>query len=195
MKIWDASHPPSPSSSRARPSRRMESRAICVACSPDGRRIAAGYADNAVRVWDTASRPYPVDTHGPRQAGASAWRSARSVRPSPRRSQDQTVRLWDAATGQLRASASRSTPGRSTPRVQPGRPPPGLLQRRRHAQGLGPATGQCLRSIPAKPERSVRRGTAPMAGPRLGRLAMGASALGRRDRSAPGDHHRPSWPR
>jgi WD domain, G-beta repeat len=70
--------------------------------SGDGHLLATTGADNAVRLWDVATR----QSHGPPLAGHVNW--VRSVAFSPdggllaTASADQRVRLWDVATSQPR---------------------------------------------------------------------------------------------
>ena len=71
-----------------------------VAFSPDGKRIASGSSDNtraAVgRRHRPAARPAADRPHGRR---CTAWRSAPTASASPPAVGDNTVRLWDADTG------------------------------------------------------------------------------------------------
>jgi WD40 repeat protein len=81
-----------------------------VAFSPDGRRIVSGSDDETIRIWDVATgklaRP-PIRTPYPYRddPGKSVLSGVRSVAFSPdgRRiasgSQDETIRIWNAATG------------------------------------------------------------------------------------------------
>ena len=67
--------------------------------------------------------PHPQGAH---ERGHGAWRSARTAGASPRASDDQTVKVWDAASGQETAHPQRAH-GRGHERgVQPGRPAPRL---------------------------------------------------------------------
>jgi WD40 repeat protein/serine/threonine protein kinase len=70
----------------------------CVAVSPDGKRVAVGGSDSAVRVWDTATwveqpalRGHTGDVLSVRFAPDSLLVASGS--------RDHTVRLWDTATG------------------------------------------------------------------------------------------------
>src|SRR5258705_4419398 len=71
-----------------------------VAFSPDGTRIAAGVADNTVRLWD-ASTGKPI---GQPLRGHDGMVTGVAFSPDGTRlasgSVDQTVRLWDVTTGQ-----------------------------------------------------------------------------------------------
>ena len=70
-----------------------------VAFSPDGKTLAAGSADDTVRLWDVADPAQPVPLGEPltgRPATCSPWRSARRARLAAG-SADKTVRLWDVA--------------------------------------------------------------------------------------------------
>jgi WD40 repeat protein len=68
---------------------------LCLAYSPDGRRLAAGYEDHRIRNWDTGSQReiLSLPGHTAEVCGLAfspdGWRLASA-------SADQTVKLWDA---------------------------------------------------------------------------------------------------
>ena len=71
---------------------------ICVSWSPDGQRVAAGSADQCVRIWNvtTGAAEYLLEGHQD-----AVWSVAWS--PDGRQlasgSRDQTVRLWEVSSG------------------------------------------------------------------------------------------------
>jgi WD40 repeat protein len=71
----------------------------CVAFSPDGRRIISGSRDNTARVWDAATgeQLQLLSGHTTRITSVMFSRDGKRILTSG----DQTVRIWDAATGQL----------------------------------------------------------------------------------------------
>jgi WD40 repeat protein len=79
-----------------------------VAFSPDGRRLAAGCADQTVKVWDVATGRQTLTL-----AGHTGAVQCVAYSPDGRHlasaGEDRTVRLWDAATGsEIRAVHSHS---------------------------------------------------------------------------------------
>ena len=150
MKIWDASHPPEPLVLKSSSFSKNGVSSYCVACSPDGRRIAAGYADNAVRVWDTATGQVRAHAHGPRQA-----RGQCGVQPVRRDHRLGQPGQHGAALGcrhRLRsASAWRST---QVPVNSARFSPDGRRLVSASDDGTlkvwDPATGQCVLSIPSQ---------------------------------------------
>ena len=77
---------------------RSEIRFRAVDCSPDGRSLASGSRDGAVRVWDAASGKQALALEGHRlSVNSVAWSpDGRSLASA---SSDGTVRVWDAASG------------------------------------------------------------------------------------------------
>ncbi|HOB54012.1 MAG TPA: NACHT domain-containing protein [Acidobacteriota bacterium] len=71
---------------------------LCVAYSPDGRKIASGSRDNTVRIWDAESGAELAILRGHEREVTSV-----AFSPDGRRiasgSGDNTVRLWDAESG------------------------------------------------------------------------------------------------
>ena len=79
---------------------------------------------------------------GPRTSAGTpdrsgAWRSAPTAGASPPASEDETVKLWDAATGQEVLTLRGHTERRLERGVQPRRPPPRLRRRRPARSGSG----------------------------------------------------------
>jgi mono/diheme cytochrome c family protein len=76
---------------------------LCVSLSPDGRLLAAGGADGAVRVYDVASgsRKLVIEQH-------ADWVTAVAFGPDGKRvasaSRDKSARVFDAATGELHSA-------------------------------------------------------------------------------------------
>jgi WD40 repeat protein len=75
-----------------------------VAYSPDGGILAVGSEDNLARLWDVESGELLVTLEGP-----TTWLGGLAFSPdggtlATGSSLDETVRLWDTATGQLRHS-------------------------------------------------------------------------------------------
>ncbi|EDR07594.1 uncharacterized protein LACBIDRAFT_388237 [Laccaria bicolor S238N-H82] len=69
------------------------------AISPDGRRIAAGFADGSVRIWDTETdRPVGEPLQGHRRPVLSVAFSPSGTRMVSG-SKDGTIRIWDAENG------------------------------------------------------------------------------------------------
>jgi WD40 repeat protein len=84
-----------------------------VSYSPDGSRIASGGGDHTtgeVKVWDATSGAELLTLRG-----HTGWVSSVSYSPDGTRiasaSQDGTIRIWDARTGQLLAGEKPSAPG------------------------------------------------------------------------------------
>ncbi len=74
---------------------------LAVEYSPDGRLLATGGSDGAVRVWNTATEQLEqllAGHDGP--VACLAWSPDGSVLASG--SHDRTIRLWDVATGDVR---------------------------------------------------------------------------------------------
>jgi len=71
---------------------------LCVAWSPDGKRLATAGADNTAKVWDAASGKELLTLTGHRDM---VWSVAWS--PDSKRlltgSEDRTAKIWDAASG------------------------------------------------------------------------------------------------
>ncbi len=80
-----------------------------VACSPDGRRIAAVWQDGTVRILDAETLTTLSEWAGPAQALAFSPDGSRLATGG----HDWTVRLWDVETGEqvlsLSAGASVTT--------------------------------------------------------------------------------------
>jgi len=83
-----------------------------VAFSPDGRRLAAGCADNSIRLWDVASAVRAGGTEIPEAEvaelrGHEDYVHAVAWSPDGTRlisaSGDRTVRIWDSLSAQERA--------------------------------------------------------------------------------------------
>jgi WD40 repeat protein len=68
---------------------------FCVAFSPDGTRLAAGCADNTIRLWDLTTFQEVAELHG-----HTAYVHALAWSPDGTRlvsgSGDTTVRVWDS---------------------------------------------------------------------------------------------------
>jgi WD40 repeat protein len=80
-----------------------------VALSPDGKKLAAGFGDNAVYVWETATgkQLYHLQGHtGPIRAVAFAPDGKTLASGSG----DQSIRLWDPATGKLLRAVAGQEP-------------------------------------------------------------------------------------
>lgn len=73
-----------------------------IVFSADGRKLIAGYKDSMARVWDVESKKL-VQTLGGRGWGHGKWVNGVAFHPHGKlvatASPDQTVKLWDVATG------------------------------------------------------------------------------------------------
>jgi WD40 repeat protein/serine/threonine protein kinase len=106
VKIWDSA------TGKELHTLRGQAKAVwSVAFSPDGRRLASGSRDNAVKVWDAATGQdlLTLKTHSKRvheAGGVPIVPEGRGVAFSPdgrllaAGSADDTVTIWDGATGQ-----------------------------------------------------------------------------------------------
>ena len=148
-KIWDSSHPVRPVVIKSTAFSKNVVSGYLVAFSPDGRRIAAGCADGAVRIWDTSTGGAGLTLGGDDKPVLSV-----AIGPSgdiiASASQDGTVRLWDADTGAVRFRLAQHTGPVNSARFRPdGR-------RLVSASDDGTlkvwdtATGQCVLSIPGQ---------------------------------------------
>jgi RNA polymerase sigma factor (sigma-70 family) len=76
---------------------------LAVAFSPDGRRLASGGADKAIKLWDVATGKEVNSLHGPADRILSLAFSP-DGRFLATDSDDETVQLWDVATGNVSIS-------------------------------------------------------------------------------------------
>ena len=134
MRVWDAG------TGQRRPALTGHTDAVTsVAFSPDGKPHRHRQRRQDGAGVGRGHRPgigQPLNGHTGR--GASAWRSARTASASPPAAGDQTVRLWDAATGQPVGPPLNGHTGRGVQRgVQPGRAAHGLRQRRHDGAAVG----------------------------------------------------------
>jgi WD40 repeat protein/tRNA A-37 threonylcarbamoyl transferase component Bud32 len=74
---------------------------VCVAFSPDGRRIASASEDGTVRVWDAQTRQETLTLRGHREGVRSVAFSPDGWRIASSGFEDGRVKVWDAQTGQL----------------------------------------------------------------------------------------------
>ena len=130
-------------------------------------------------------RPTPRrPAHRPHRRGVRVWRSAPTGTGWPRASDDSTVRLWDADTGQPLGDPLTGHTGRGDQGgVQPRRAPAGHRQRRRHGAAVE-------RRHRPTPHRAHRHRDQCGVQPRRARLASGSddqhgAAVGRRHRPTP----------
>ncbi|WP_210420218.1 serine/threonine-protein kinase [Aquisphaera giovannonii] len=101
IRAWDPDSPPRPLTLQSPSVLTYGGAAECVAFRGDGRRLASGHDDHALRLWDLRSGGPPRILKGHTMA-------VRSVAFSPdgrtiaSASLDGTARLWDAETGEPR---------------------------------------------------------------------------------------------
>ncbi|MCC6797783.1 MAG: WD40 repeat domain-containing protein [Candidatus Hydrogenedentes bacterium] len=78
----------------------LERPANCISWAPDGRRIAVGYSDCTIRIWDTESKSESLTLigHTADVRGVDWLSDSRRIVSG---SLDGTVRLWDALDGVL----------------------------------------------------------------------------------------------
>jgi hypothetical protein len=78
----------------------MADAALCLSFTPDGTKLAAGGADNAIRVWDveTAQLKQTIEQHADWVLGLAFDANGKRLASASR---DKTSRLFDAATGEL----------------------------------------------------------------------------------------------
>ncbi|PVG02869.1 WD40 repeat-like protein [Serendipita vermifera] len=72
---------------------------ICIACSPDGRRIVSGSLDNTMRIWDVETGVTvgePLRGHADHIRGVAYSPNGQCIVSG---SFDRSIRIWDAETG------------------------------------------------------------------------------------------------
>jgi WD40 repeat protein/predicted Ser/Thr protein kinase len=106
VKVWDPTSPARPRTLRSPSVLTYGGTVDCVAFSPDGRRLASGHNDRAVRVWDRQSDGPPrlLTGHDMPVKNVAFSPDGRTIASS-----SQTgLRLWDAATGQPRLTIAHT---------------------------------------------------------------------------------------
>jgi WD40 repeat protein len=100
-RSWDADSPPRPLVLQSPSVLTYGGDVECLAYSPDGRRLASGHTDHALRIWDLPpTHPPRVLTGHDRNVTCVAFSPDGRVVASG--GNDGTVRLWDADTGESR---------------------------------------------------------------------------------------------
>jgi eukaryotic-like serine/threonine-protein kinase len=149
LKISVASHPQEPLVLKSSLFTKNGVSSDGVAISPDGRRIATGYGDHAVRVWDTTSARVGLTLTGHEKPVVSVAFSP-SGETIASASRDNTLRLWDAATGGLRFRFAQHTGPVNSARFSPDGRRLVSASDDGTVKVWDAATGQCVLSIPSQ---------------------------------------------